>query len=323
MIAGLHDVQIPAGAQAQAVADLWHWLLPICTLVFIAVVIALLLALRRAPRVAIDAAPDIESLSQREPKVARRVVGSAVGLSTILLLILLAASVLTDRRLAQLPLANALHIELIGYQWWWEARYDDRDPSRIFTTANELHIPVGRPVIVSLVGADVIHSFWVPSLAGKKDLIPGRDQTISFRADHPGVYRGQCAEFCGYQHAKMALYVIADRADDYEQWAARQRRPAATPASEEAKRGQDLFLARSCAMCHAINGTTAQARHAPDLTHVASRMTLAAGALENTPSNRAAWMLDPQQFKPGTKMPAENLAPQELAALNAFLGSLQ
>jgi len=322
MNGGLHDVQVPAGVQAQAIADLWHWLLPICSLVFVAVMIALLLALERAPRVDDGTAPDVSSLSKREPNVARVVI-AALGVSTILLLVLLAVSVATDRALAQLPLANALHIELTGYQWWWEARYDDPEPSRIFTTANELHVPVGRPVIVTLVGADVIHSFWVPSLAGKKDLIPGRDTTVSFRADRPGVYRGQCAEFCGYQHAKMALYVIADPPEEYAQWAARQRSPAPMPASDEAKRGHDLFLARSCAMCHAIGGTPAQARHAPDLTHVASRMTLGAGALENTPSKRAAWILDPQQFKPGTKMPPENLAPQELAALNAYLGSLQ
>jgi len=322
VIGGLHDVQAPAGAQAQAIAGLWHWLLPICTLVFVAVMVALGLALWRAPRAGNDAAPDVSALWKPEPRVKRTVI-VAVAVSTLLLLVLLGESVLTDRALAQLPLENALHIELTGYQWWWEARYDDPDPSRIFTTANELHVPVGRPVIVTLIGADVIHSFWVPSLAGKKDLIPGRDTTVSFRADRAGTYRGQCAEFCGYQHAKMALYVVADRPDDYARWAERQRAPAPQPSSDEARRGRDLFLAGSCALCHAINGTSAQARHAPDLTHVASRMTIGAGALENTPSNREAWILDPQQFKPGTKMPSENIAPQDLAALNAYLGSLQ
>jgi cytochrome c oxidase subunit 2 len=322
VIGGLHDVQVPAGAQAQAIAGLWHWLLPICTVVFVAVMVALGLALWRAPRAGSDAAADVSALSKPEPKVKRTVI-AAVAVSTLLLLVLLGESVLTDRALAQLPLENALHIELTGYQWWWEARYDDPDPSRIFTTANELHVPVGRPVIVTLVGADVIHSFWVPSLAGKKDLIPGRDTTVWFRADRAGTYRGQCAEFCGYQHAKMALYVIAERPEEYARWAERQRAPAPQPSSDEAKRGRDLFLARSCALCHAINGTSAQARHAPDLTHVASRMTIGSGALENTPSNREAWILDPQQFKPGTKMPSENIAPQDLAALNAYLGSLQ
>ena len=184
-------------------------------------------------------------------------------------------------------------------------------------------MPVGRPVIVSLAGADVIHSFWVPSLHGKKDLIPGRDATVSFRADRPGIYRGQCAEFCGYQHAHMVLYVVADAPDVYAQWAAQQREPAAAPVTPLQVRGRDLFVSRSCAMCHAIGGTTAQARNAPDLTHVASRMTIGAGTLGNTPSMRAAWILDPQQFKPGANMPAQSFAPEELAALNAYLGSLK
>jgi len=322
MIGGLHDVQVPAGVQAQAIFDLWQWLLAICTLVFVAVIVALVLALRRAPRAAQDTPPDVSSLSQREPKLVRAV-WAAIGLSLVLLLGLLAASVFTDRALARLPLANALHIELTGYRWWWEARYDDVDVSRMFTTANELHVPVGRPVIVSLAGADVIHSFWVPSLNGKKDLIPGRDTKVSFRADRPGVYRGQCAEYCGYQHAHMVLYVIADAPDDYERWAAQQRRPAATPATAEQTRGRDLFVRRNCAMCHAIDGTAAQGRHAPNLTHVASRMTIGAGTLENDTARRAAWILDPQQFKPGATMPAQNLPPDELFALNAYLGSLQ
>jgi cytochrome c oxidase subunit 2 len=146
---------------------------------------------------------------------------------------------------------------------------------------------------------------------------------VSFRADRPGIYRGQCAEFCGYQHAHMALYVVAEAPDAYEGWAAHQREPAALPTGAEQARGRDLFTRKSCALCHAINGTSAQARHAPDLTHVASRMTLGAGTLDNSASERAAWILDPQRFKPGTKMPSENLAPEELAALNAYLGSLR
>jgi len=322
MIGGLHDVQVPAGVQAQAIFDLWHWLLVICTLVFVAVIVALVLALRRAPRVAQDTPPDVSSLWRGEPKLARTV-WVATGLSLVLLLGLLGASVFTDRALAQMPLANALHIELTGHQWWWEARYDDVDASRIFTTANELHVPVGRPVIVSLAGADVIHSFWVPSLTGKKDLIPGRDAKVSFRADRPGVYRGQCAEYCGYQHAHMVLYVIADAPDDYERWASHQREPAVAPVTAEQIRGRDLFIEKSCAMCHAIDGTPAQARHAPDLTHLATRTTIGAGTLDNDTARRAAWILDPQQFKPGAKMPSENLAPGELTALNAYLGSLQ
>jgi cytochrome c oxidase subunit 2 len=161
---------------------LWYWLLAVCTLVFVAVMVALAIALARAPRAGADTAPDVSSLWRSEPKIAR-VVWVAVGVSTLLLLVLLGESVFTDRALAQMPLADGLHIELTAYDWWWDARYDDAEPSRMFVTANELHVPVGRPVVVSLAGGDVIHSFWVPSLHGKTDLIPGRPTTIAFRAD--------------------------------------------------------------------------------------------------------------------------------------------
>jgi cytochrome c oxidase subunit II len=322
MIGGLHDVQLPGGVQAEAIFHLWLVMLAVCVLVFVAVMAALGLALWRAPRATRATPADVSSLMQAEPGVARSVVAGLI-VSVVLLVGLLAASVFTDRAIARMPLANALHIELTAHQWWWEARYDDPEPSRIFMTANELHVPVGRPVIVTLRADDVIHSFWVPSLHGKKDLIPGRESSVSFRADRAGVYRGQCAEYCGYQHANMTLYVMADEPADYEGWAARQREPASTPVDAQQKRGLQLFVGTTCAMCHAIAGTRAQARHAPDLTHVASRMTLAAGTIENNAGSRAAWILDPQRIKPGAKMPPEALAPQDLAAINAFLGSLR
>ena len=312
----------PTGPQAQAVFDLWIVLIAVCTLVFVAVMAALVLALRRAPKAVPGTAPDLSSVGAREPALVRRV-GAAVAVSGALLVGLLVASFLTDRAIARMPLADALHIELTGHQWWWEARYDDANPSRVFTTANELHVPVGRPVILTLRATDVIHSFWVPTLHGKKDLIPGQEATISFRADRAGIYRGPCAEYCGYQHAHMTLYVFADAAADYERWAARQREPAQPPAGDEERRGLAVFLGGSCAMCHAIGGTLAQARHAPDLTHVASRVTLAAGVIANNAATRAAWILDPQRIKPGVNMPPNALAPQDLAALNAYLGSLR
>ena len=321
MIESAHDALLPAGPQAVALANLWWVLLAACVLVFVAVMAALAWALWRAPRVMTASAPDTP---QRAGEARmRRWVGAAVVVSGMLLLLLLAASAFTDRALAGLPLGDAVHIELTGHQFWWEARYDDADPSRIFTTANELHVPVGRPVLLTLRASDVIHSFWVPSLHGKKDLIPGRESTFAFRADRAGIYRGQCAEFCGWQHANMALLVIADEPGAYEQWASAQRAPAAAPASDEERRGRELFATSTCAMCHAVAGTLAQGRRAPDLTHVASRLTIAAGTLPNTAATRAAWILDPQQFKPGVNMPPHEFAPQDLAALGAFLGSLR
>jgi cytochrome c oxidase subunit 2 len=237
--------------------------------------------------------------------------------------VLLAADVFTSRALARLPLKDAVNIELIGHQWWWEARYHDEDPSREFTTANELHIPVGRPVVVTLRSNDVIHSLWIPNLQGKKDLIPGRTATLRLRADRAGTYRGQCAEFCGLEHALMALLVEAEPGERYEAWAAQQRRPAAAPADALARRGQEVFLGKSCVMCHTVTGTTANARLGPDLTHLASRRTIASGMFPNNRGHLAGWILDPQSLKPGVNMPANSLPPDDLQALLAYLETLK
>jgi cytochrome c oxidase subunit 2 len=176
---------------------------------------------------------------------------------------------------------------------------------------------------MTLRADDVIHSFWVPSLTGKKDLIPGRESTLAFRADRAGVYRGQCAEFCGYQHAHMALVVVADEPADYEHWLEVQRQPAREPVTAEEARGRDLVVHASCALCHTIAGTAAKGRRAPDLTHIGSRSWLAAGTLPNTPAERVHWIADPQAYKPGVDMPPLAAAPADFVAISAYLGSLQ
>jgi cytochrome c oxidase subunit II len=247
----------------------------------------------------------------------------AIAASIVGLFVLVVAIALTDRALANLPMDDPLTIEMTGHQWWWEIRYEDPDPSRTFTTANEVHIPVGRPVLVKLQSGDVIHSLWVPRLAGKRDLIPGRVSRMQLRADEPGVYRGQCAEFCGYQHAWMAFLVVAEPRDAYERWADAQRGSAIAPAAEQEKRGQQVFMQGTCVMCHAIQGTDANARLGPDLTHVASRQTLAAGALPNQPAHLARWIVEPQAVKPGVNMPPNRLPPADLDALVAYLSSLR
>lgn len=312
----------PAGVQAEKILDLWYLTLGITSLVFIAVLAAFVYALWRAPRADEQTAADTSSLRQPDAS-SRRAVILAILASAVLLLALLVADLLTDRALARMPLSNGLHIELTGHQWWWEARYSADPSSHMFTTANELHIPVGKPVILTLKSSDVIHSFWVPNLHGKKDLIPGRTATIELRADKPGIYRGQCAEFCGFQHAKMALLVIAEPPAQYKAWAERQRQPAPTPTSSLALRGQKIFMGTTCVMCHTIGGTQAQALFGPDLTHVASRKALAAGTLPNTRAHRAAWVSNPQEFKPGANMPSSNLSGKELQALLAYLETLQ
>jgi len=319
----LHDALSPAGPQAGHIAQLWWILVPVCAAVFVVVIIAALWALGRAPRAGADTPPeDTEPESPREKRLVGRV-GVAVALSSMLLVGLLGASIYADRALARLPMQDAVNLRVVAHQWWWEVTYDDAEPGRVFSTANEIHVPVGRPVIATLQSDDVIHSFWVPSLHGKKDLIPGRTATIRFRADAPGRYKGICAEFCGWQHAHMYFEVVADAPADFEAWADAQRKPASEPADADAKHGQDLFMSGTCMMCHAVQGTTANGRTAPDLTHVASRSKLAAGTIDNTPANLAAWIADPQKLKPGVNMPAHPIDGADLRDLVAYLETLK
>src|SRR2546423_211033 len=192
---GTHNVLDPAGPQAAALYHLWNVMLVACAVVFVLTMAALVIALWRAPRATEKTTPDLET--PKRESALRRCVGYGIASSSVLLFVLLLASFFADRAVSALPLEGAIHIDLIGHQFWWEARYEPQDPALTFSTANELHVPAGRPVLIRLRAADVIHSFWVPSLAGKKDLIPGRESTIAFRADQPGIYQGQCAEFCG------------------------------------------------------------------------------------------------------------------------------
>lgn len=217
----------------------------------------------------------------------------------------------------------AVRVEVVGHRWWWEVQYVDDTGRHLFTTANELRVPVDRTVIVGITSRDVIHSFWVPSLHGKMDAIPGRVNYLSFRARKVGTLRGQCAEFCGLQHANMAMAVVGLSPSAYDEWAAGQRRPAREPQGEEARRGAELFSTSSCSMCHTVRGTGSWGRVAPDLTHVASRLTLAAGTLPNTVGHLAGWVRDPQAIKPGSHMPPTPLESTELQAIVGYLRTLE
>jgi cytochrome c oxidase subunit 2 len=312
----------PAGPQAAHIAEFWWLMFAVCAFVFVAVLAVLAWGLWRAPRGDPLTPPDTTPAPDAEKRLGRRV-AAAVAVSVILLIGLLVASVATDRALAQLSLVDALNVHVTAHQWWWEVTYDDPQPERRFATANELRIPVGRPILVTLDSADVIHSFWVPRLHGKKDLIPGRTAMIQFRADKAGAYHAPCAEYCGLQHAFMAFEVVALPPEQFEAWVEVQRKPAPEPEDAVARRGRELFLSGSCMLCHAIHGTTANARKAPDLTHVASRTRLGAGRLANTPQALADWIADPQKFKPGVNMPAHLLPDDDLRALVAYLGTLK
>ena len=220
------------------------------------------------------------------------------------------------------PAKPRVSIDIIGHQWWWELRYHDGDISRSFVTANEIHIPVGEPVGLKLTSGDVIHSFWVPALSGKTDLIPGRTNDTWIEADKPGVYRGQCSEYCGQQHAHMAIKLIADPPDKFRQWWDNQLQPAPAPAGKKAEAGEKQVLMR-CGICHTVRGTPAGGQVGPDLTHLMSRTTIAANTLPNTPGYLSGWIADPQHVKPGNRMPRLDLSGSDLAAIRSYLLTLK
>ena len=214
--------------------------------------------------------------------------------------------------------AGSLPIEVIGHQWWWEFRY----PEQNIVSANELVVPVGRTVELRMRSDDVIHSWWVPQLMGKQDVMPAHVNILWFTAIEAGQYRGQCAEYCGIQHALMRMTAIVHSQADWDAWVARNQRPA-QPTTDLAQQGAEVFSRNACVGCHAIQGTNAQSRIGPDLSHFGSRTTLAAGILDNTPENLARWLRNPQEVKEGNKMPNLNLRPQEVDALVEYLYSLK
>ena len=310
----LQSILHPAGIQAQRISDLWWTMFWICTVVWIGVAVAALIAIQRGRRAA---------AADASPSAITRNVAIAGGVSLVALIALLFQSEVIGRALDTLRTPDALRIQVTGNQWWWDVQYDNPVPSLRVTTANEIHIPVGRPVVFSLLSTDVIHSLWIPNLQGKIDLVPGRLNELWLRADRAGVYRGQCAEYCGLQHAKMALVVVADPPEQFEGWLMANRAPAPAPATPEQRRGKEIIERGPCAMCHNITGTLAGGRTAPDLTHIASRSTLAAGSAPNMREYLTRWITDPQAMKPGNRMPASGLREDELQAVLAYLETLK
>jgi cytochrome c oxidase subunit 2 len=222
---------------------------------------------------------------------------------------------------------HALFVTVVGRQWWWEYTYESYNGEKLgFTTANELHIPVGksglaRPVYLTLKSADVCHSFWVPKLGGKTDLIPGHPNQMWFMTNRPGLFFGQCAEYCGTQHANMLIRVYAEPEEEFEQWLRHEREPAADDSAVQT--GKAVFLGQSCVNCHRVRGTSAQGTFGPDLTHMMSRKTLAAGMIPNSPENLRGWVADPQDTKPGCLMPAFGLSDRDRDQIIRYLSTLR
>ena len=241
---------------------------------------------------------------------------TVIPILIVVILFLATARVVAGIQNAARP-RNALEVTVIGHQFWWEYRY----PPLNVVTANELHIPVGEPTFLTLLSADTDHSFWVPRLGGKTDLIPNHPNSMWMDPRETGLYLGQCAQYCGTQHAKMLLRVYVQTREEFDRWIQEQSRPAQVSAS--VSEGQRIFEGLACINCHTVAGTAAKGRYGPDLTHLISRDTIASGAAPNTPENLRRWMQDPSVIKPGSKMPAMGLSDPELDALTTYLETLR
>jgi cytochrome c oxidase subunit 2 len=296
---------------------LWVFI-DVCGTIWLLVMLVLAIAIWRRHK------PDRPPLQRNagQEKGSALIVGAAVTATVLIIGGLTFLSYAATRPLVG-EADDTLVVRLRGYQWWWQVTYANPDPAKTFRTANEIHIPVGKPVRFELSAADVIHSFWVPNLLGKQDLLPGRNNQVTLTADHPGVYRGQCAEFCGLQHAHMALLVIADDPGAFDAWRNSQIQQAAPSDDPDAAKGRQFVTSHACAACHTIRGTSAAGTLGPDLTHVASRQTIAAGLLPTTRGSLAAWIVDPQTIKPGNNMPMVPMSADDVTSVSAYLATLK
>jgi cytochrome c oxidase subunit II len=318
--AGVQNALGGDGAEGARFINLFIFFTVICTIMYLLIAGALLFALSRRRRTA-------HTLEERRHHQTSAVVKPALigwlALVVVGLTVLTVASFFADRSNAADARKPALLVKVTANQWWWDVEYSPGDPSKTVRTANEIHLPVGVPVHLRLNSNDVIHSFWVPNLAGKQDLIPGRTTDLYLLARKAGLYRGQCAEFCGVQHTRMALDITVERKTDFQRWYAAQLKPAAAPATPLELAGYRYVTTRECGACHNISGTPAGGQVAPDLTHFASRRSIAAGTLPMGKGNLYGWVADPQSQKPGSHMPTVGLEPDELHAVIAYLERLK
>ncbi len=305
----------PHGGPARSITDLWWGMLAAATVVFLGAVGMLVWSWRRRHKEGVPLLGESEDFN-RGAVVA---FGIAIPVACVVVVFAFANFDVIQKTEAPARGATTMTVEAIGHQWFWEFRY----PGSNAVTADEMHIPVGTRVRLVAKTADVIHSFWVPELNRKIDTIPGHPNAIELYADSPGRYRGQCAEFCGVQHAHMAFYVYADPPQKFRAWLARESSGAREPATANERAGRQVFLDNACADCHTIRGTPADGRIGPDLTHLASRSTLAGLVIPNRKGYLGGWILDPQHIKPGVKMPGLELDPGDVPKLLDYLESLR
>jgi cytochrome c oxidase subunit 2 len=308
-------------------AVLGAWLTGVACAVVLLVCLAIVGGIGRAHRDTSDGADDAtrasNTASRHEIRSGLNWIYVGVAVTVVILLVTFGGTMVTLKAASTPPLVPRLTLDITGHQWWWEVRYSDpQRPELAFTTANEVHLPVGVPVRVRLRAADVIHSFWLPQIAGKTDVIPGQVNEMWLEADRAGVSRGMCGEYCGLQHAMMAMTVTAESPEAFDRWTQSRRGPAVTPSTPGGRAGEVVF-ARSCGACHAIQGTNALGRVGPELTHFASRSVIGAGALANTSENLMRWISNAPAIKEGARMPAIPLDASELHAVAAYLETLR
>lgn len=299
----------PAGPGARRVEGLWWLLFWISVAVFVVVLVGLCWALARRRR----------GGGVRRGDATRFVVWSGAVVPFVILTGVYAVGLDDMSALSDSPAdESAVTVEVTGHKWWWEVRY----PATGAVTANEIHIPVGTPVRLRLSTADVLHSFWVPQLMPKTDMISGRTNETWLRADRPGSYRGQCAEYCGLQHAHMAFMVVAQPPAQFDAWLARLANPVPEPDTAAEQRGMQVFEQATCASCHSVRGTSAQGTKGPDLSSIGSRWSLGAGAAPNDAGHLGGWIANAQTIKPGNAMPPQPVAAADLPDLISYLRSL-
>lgn len=311
----------PHGAAAARIASLWWVMFALSAAIFVLLLVLVGAALLRHRRADSETAPD-----RSNGDTGRKwVIWGGLVLPLIVLAIVFGYTVYTLAAVENSQGQATMHIKVTARRWWWEIEYPDQN----VTTANEIHIPVGVPVQFELQSEDVIHSFWVPQLHGKMDVIPPLTNYLTLQADQAGVYRGECAEFCGLQHATMGFMVVAQSNDDFGKWMSAQQQDAQTPTDPLAVKGQQVFVKAGCVFCHSIQGLDEQSVVAskpdlgPDLTHLGSRLTIVGASLTNNKGNLAGWVMDAQHIKQGSDMPTMSLNSDDLQALLAYLQSLQ
>jgi cytochrome c oxidase subunit II len=310
----------PAAAHIEHTFALIFWITGTVYLLTLAVLVYFVW--RR--RCTLDAMPEPQPTTDDGDRFAIRAVAGAITLTVLLLFVMLISSFMTSRRLGKMNEQQALTIDVYGHQWWWEVQYPNQaEPYRMVTTANEIHVPVGTLIRIHGTSRDVIHSFWAPNIQGKRDLMPGYNTDVLMQVDKPGRWRGQCAEYCGLQHAHMSFYMVAESQKDFDNWMTAQAQSSVAPTNAQTAHGQQVFLTHACVLCHTIRGTTAGSRVGPDLTHLASRSTIAAGMLPNTVGNLAGWILNAQSLKPGSRMPPNQISGPDLQDLLAYLETLR